>query len=293
MQADKLSMWNSAQATVSALGLQPGNTALLAMPLRYIAGQMMVVRSLSAQLQLLPVVPSLHPYAGLHEAPDFAALTPMQVYESLRVPHERSLLRRTLCLIIGGGPIPAGLEKALRTFPHAVWSTYGMTETLSHIALRRLNGPTASTAYKPLEGVRVSLSPQGTLQIEAPQVHEGLLVTNDLAELLPDGSFRILGRRDNVIDSGGLKMQAEAIEAKLSDLPVPFLITAAPDERLGEAVALVYEASQDLTDTLAALCRERLDRYEQPRRWLRVDCLPRTGTGKPARKQARTLFDKA
>lgn len=293
MQADKVRMWNSAQATVSALGLQPGNTALLAMPLRYIAGQMMVVRSLAAQLQLWPVVPSLHPYAGLHEAPDFAALTPMQVYESLRVPHERSLLRRTLCLIIGGGPITAELETALQTFPHAVWSTYGMTETLSHIALRRLNGPTASTAYKPLDGVRVSLSPQGTLQIEAPQVHEGLLVTNDLAELLPDGSFRILGRRDNVIDSGGLKMQAEAIEAKLSDLPVPFLITAAPDERSGEAVALVYEARHDLTGELAALCRERLDRYEQPRRWLRVDCLPRTETGKPARKLASALFGKA
>ena len=146
---------------------------------------------------------------------------------------------------------------------------------------------------KPLDGVRVSLSPQGTLQIEAPQVHEGLLVTNDLAELLPDGSFRILGRRDNVIDSGGLKMQAEAIEAKLSDLPVPFLITAAPDERLGEAVALVYEARHDLTGELAALCRERLDRYEQPRRWLRVDCLPRTETGKPARKLASALFGKA
>ena len=123
-------MWDSALTTIQALGLQEGNTALLCMPLKYIAGQMVVVRSLAGSLQLIPVAPTSHPYAHLHEAPDFAALTPMQVYESLKVPHERALLRRTLCLIIGGGVISPQLEAALRTFPNPIYSTYGMTETL-------------------------------------------------------------------------------------------------------------------------------------------------------------------
>lgn len=289
MQADKLSMWNSAQATVSALGLQPGNTALLAMPLRYIAGQMMVVRSLAAQLQLWPVVPSLHPYAGLHEAPDFAALTPMQVYESLRVPHERSLLRRTLCLIIGGGPIPAGLEKALRTFPHAVWSTYGMTETLSHIALRRVSGDEATDFYTPLPGVTVGRAENGCLTIEAPALCDAKLFTKDLVDLQPDGRFRILGRADNTIISGGVKVQAEELERMLRPFfTKPFMITWIKDERLGQAVVLLSE-----DESPESLCRAAfLPPYWKPRHWVHVEQIPLTETGKPARAAAHELAER-
>ena len=289
MKVEKQRMRHSAQATIAALGLREGQTALLAMPLRYIAGQMVVVRAMVGRLHLVPVTPGLHPFAGLHEAPDFAALTPMQAYESLRVPHERSLLRRTHCLILGGGAIPAALERELRTFPHPVWSTYGMTETLSHIALRRLNGPEATDAYRPLPGVEVSLSQEGTLQIYAPHIHPDRLTTNDRAELLPDGSFRILGRRDNVICSGGLKLSIEELESQLADLPVPLQITAVPDARLGEAVTLLYTAPQDMEEELAVRCRERLDRHAQPRHFLRLAALPLTETGKPARQEARAL----
>lgn len=289
MQVEKVRMWDSALMTLQTLGLQEGNTALLCMPLKYIAGQMMLVRSFAGGLPLMAVAPTSHPYASLHEAPDFAALTPMQVYESLRVPHERSLLRRTLCVIIGGGRISEELEQQLRSFPHPVYSTYGMTETLSHIALRRINGPEASDSYRPLQGVSVSLSDEGTLCIDAPLVHDGRLVTNDLAEILPDGSFRILGRRDNVICSGGIKMQVEKMEAKLAALSVPFMLTAVADERLGEAVTLLYEAEAELDDALETLCRASLDRYEVPRHYVRVDHLPQTETGKPARAEARAL----
>lgn len=288
-EVDKARMWHSALATINALGLQPGNTALLAMPLQYIAGQMMVVRSFAGELQLLSVAPTSHPYASLHEAPDFAALTPMQVYESLKVPHERSLMRRTLCLIIGGGAISPALADALKTFPHKVYSTYGMTETLSHIALRRLNGAEASDEYMPMPGVNVTLSPSGTLVIHAPALHEAPLVTNDLAVLTPAGGFRILGRRDNVICSGGIKLQIEEIERKLGDLSVPYQITAVPDDRLGEAVTLLYVADEDLHNVLEAHCRERLSPYEVPRHYLRTSSLPRTDTGKPARARARQV----
>ena len=164
-----------------------------------------------------------------------------------------------------------------------------MTETLSHIALRRLNGPEATDAYWPLPDVELSLSNEGTLQIFAPHIHPDRLTTNDLAELLPDGSFRILGRRDNVICSGGLKLSIEELESRLADLPVPLQITAVPDARLGEAVTLLYTAPQDMEAELAVRCRERLERHAQPRHFLRVAALPLTETGKPARQEARAL----
>lgn len=289
MHAEKVKMWNSACATIQALGLQNGNTALLCMPLRFIAAQMMLVRAFAAQLQIIAVPPTSRPYRRLHEAPDFAALTPMQVYESLQHPHDCSLLRRTLCLIIGGGALNPELEARLRTFPGEVWSTYGMTETLSHIALRRVNGAEPQDAYHPLPGVTVSLSAEGTLVIDAPEVCDERLETNDLAEIQPDGSFKLLGRRDNVICSGGIKLRIEQIEAQLAGIGVPYQITASPDERLGETVTLLYVASTNRSEELEAYCRSQLDAYEVPRRYLRVDALPLTETGKPARAAARQL----
>lgn len=290
MEVEKVRMWDSALTTLSALGLQEGNTALLCMPLKYIAGQMMLVRTFAGGLQLMPVAPTSRPFASLHMAPDFAAITPMQAFETLRHPHDRSVMRRTLCTIIGGGAISPELESQLQRFPNPIYSTYGMTETLSHIALRRINGPLATDAYRPLEGVDISLSDEGTLVIHAPKVCEERLVTNDLAELLPDGSFRILGRRDNVVCSGGIKLHLEVLETQLaSALHVPFQLTAVADERLGEALTLLYEAEADIDDELRNVCHTVLGRYEVPRHFFRTPQLPQTETGKPARAEARRM----
>ena len=149
LRVEKRRMMASAMMTVDFLDLRRGDTALLCMPLQYIAGKMVVVRSLVAGLNLLPVTPSGHPLKDLTEAPAFAALIPMQVFNSLQVPAEAALLNDIRQLIIGGGSIDASLGETLRTFPHAVWSTYGMTETLSHIAMRRLSGSEASEWYTP------------------------------------------------------------------------------------------------------------------------------------------------
>ncbi len=290
MEVEKTRMKASAELTLKALGLQKGDTALLAMPLQHIAGQMVAVRAFVGGLKLLPVAPSSHPYATLHEPPRFAALTAMQVHETMKTPHERALLRRTARLIIGGGAVPPKLEERLRSFPNPVWATYGMTETLSHIALRRLNGPEASDAYTPMPGVEVTLSPEGTLCIYAPAVCPAPLATNDLGELLPDGTFRVTGRRDNVICSGGVKLQAEEIERKLQGtLAMPFLVTAVPDERLGQTVTLLYEGAAGETERIGSTCRACLSRYEVPRRYFAVPALPLTATGKPARAKAAAL----
>ena len=216
MRVRKDRMLNSARLTCDYLGLKKGDKALLCMPLRYIAGKMMVVRSLYAGLDLEVREPSGHPLADWGDTPlRFAAMIPLQVYNTLRVPEERKRLEQTDILIIGGGAIDAALEQEIRQMPNTVYSTYGMTETLSHVALRRLNGPEASPYYHPFPSVTLSLSPDNTLVIDAPLVCDERLVTNDVARLLPDGSFAIIGRKDNIINSGGIKIQIEEVEERL------------------------------------------------------------------------------
>lgn len=292
---EKRRMMESARLTVNFLDLQPKDTALLCMPLQYIAGKMVVVRSLVAGLNLLPVTPCSRPLQYLETAPDFAAMVPLQVYTSIQNPRDKELLRQIRHLIIGGGAIDRTLGEELRDFPHAVWSTYGMTETLSHIALRRLNGPEATDWYTPFNDVQISLSPEGTLTIDAPQVCPLSLVTNDLAEFNDRGQFRILGRRDNTINTGGVKVQTEEIEAQLKPLTeLPFAITSVPDPKLGERIVILIQTSggQQLQPEEFAQLTEaisHLPRYWQPRQVIPVPELPLTGIGKPDRAEAKRI----
>ena len=283
MLVEKQRMLNSARITCDFLGLQEGDTALLCMSLDYIAGKMMVVRALERRLKLITVAPSGHPLGEPSPCYDFAAMVPMQVYNSIQEPAERERLMQIRHLIIGGGAIDDGLAAALSTFPHHVWSTYGMTETLSHIALRRLNGPDASEWYTPFPSVKVSLNADDCLVIDAPQVCPERLVTNDIAEL-SEGRFRILGRKDNVICSGGIKIQIETVERQLRPhMSAPFVISKRADEKFGEIVVLLTEGSPSDARTI---CERILPKYHQPKVYLHVDKIPLTETGKPARQQA-------
>ena len=291
MLAEKRRMLASARITNDFLGLHEGDTALLCMSLDYIAGKMMVVRSMERGLKLFTVEPSGHPLNHCQSAIDdckidFAAMVPMQVYNTLQVPEERERLMGIRHLIIGGGAIDDALGAELKNFPNAVWSTYGMTETLSHIALRRLSGPEASDWYTPFPSVQVSLSDEGCLVIDAPEVCPECLVTNDIAEISTQG-FRILGRKDNVICSGGIKIQIEEVERHLRPfLRAPYLISKRPDPKFGEVAVLLTE---DSVDEARQVCERVLPKYYLPRHYLHVDRIPLTETGKPARQQAALL----
>ena len=292
---EKRRMVNSARITCDFLGLKEGDSALLCMPLDYIAGKMVVVRSLVSHLHLISVMPSSHPLKDVTQPIDFAAMVPLQVYSSLQEPAERERLMSIRHLIIGGGAIDDSLESQLQQFPNAVWSTYGMTETLSHIALRRISGENSSLWYSPLEGVDVSLSSDSCLEIFAPKVNPEKLHTNDIAELrtLPDGSkeFRILGRKDNVIDSGGIKIQAEEVERLLRPhLSCGFMITKVSDARLGEAVTILIES--DDAYLALSICKHVLPKHWVPRHVLPISHIPLTETGKPARAEAEALAKK-
>jgi o-succinylbenzoate---CoA ligase len=283
---EKARMRASARITCDFLGLKEGDSALLCMSVDYIAGKMMVVRSLERGLRLHTVTPSNRPLRGMTEPFDFIAMVPSQVFETLNQVDEAALLRQTRHLIIGGGAVPAALAVRLRDFPNSVWSTYGMTETLSHIAMRRLNGAEASDWYVPLGGVGVSLK-DGCLVINAPQVCPDVLVTNDIAEI-SGGKFRILGRRDNVICSGGIKIQTEQVEALLQPvMSAPFAITKVADSKFGEAVVLLT-VSCDLK-AVQTVCERVLPRYWIPKYYLHTDHIPMTETGKPARRKAEFL----
>ena len=291
MLAEKRRMLASARITNDFLGLREGDVALLCMSLDYIAGKMMVVRSMERGLKLFTVEPSGHPLNHSQLAIDdcqidFAAMVPLQVYNTLQVPEERKRLLQIRHLIIGGGAIDEALGAELKNFPNAVWSTYGMTETLSHIALCRLSGPEASDWYMPFPSVKVSLSEDGCLVIDAPEVCPERLVTNDIAEISPQG-FRILGRKDNVICSGGIKIQIEEVESRLRPfLRVPYLISKRPDPKFGEVSVLLTEGS---VDEARQICERILPKYYLPRHYLHVDRIPLTETGKPARQQAALL----
>ena len=328
MMVEKKRMLNSARITCDFLGLKPGDSALLCMSLDYIAGKMVVVRSIERHLHLISVSPSGHPLKDINlkdaNGKDangeitFAAMVPMQVYNTLQVPEERERLTHVRHLIIGGGAIDASLEKELQSLPGniAIWSTYGMTETLSHIALRRINGAEASEWYQPFDSVKISQTDEGCLVIDAPLVCAETLVTNDIVEIEPyiynkvekhdkveknevveKLRFRIKGRKDNVICSGGIKIQIEEVEALLKPhLEKPFMIAKKKDEKFGEIAVLLTE-DEDLKKVEATIRRllsgksddsnksseSKSHKYWIPREYLHVEHLPLTETGKPKR----------
>lgn len=293
MWVEKAKMLNSARITCDFLGLKPGDSFLLCMPLDYIAGKMVVVRSIERHLKLINVTPSGHPLAKTDETRDVdlsnidaAAMVPLQVYNSLQVPEEKERLRNIKHLIIGGGAIDDNMATELKDFPNNVWSTYAMTETLSHIAMRRVNGKEATDWYTPFDTVRVSQADDGCLIIDAPLVHDGLLKTNDIVEMRDvvingkkKSQFRVRGRKDNVIDSGGIKIQIEDVEKALKPyLTDRFAITKVPDEKFGEIVVLITEGN-DLA-AVQKVCVDHLPKYWQPKQYKHVDKIPMTETGK-------------
>ena len=282
-------MMQSARLTCEFLNLQAGDTALLCMNLRYIGAMMVVVRSLVAGLNLIVCPASGHPLSDIEEPLRFAAMVPLQVYNTLRVPEEKERLEQTDILIIGGGAVDDSLEAEMSALPTAVYSTYGMTETLSHIALRRLNGDTASKHYYPFPSVELSLSAESTLVIKAPLICGEVLQTNDIACLYPDGSFTIAGRKDNVINSGGIKIQAEEMEKRLRPfIPVPFVVTSVPDPRLGQALTLLIAGQVDVRE-LESKLQTVLDAYHRPRHIFMTESIPQTENGKTDRAGCRIL----
>lgn len=238
IEIDRAAMRASARMTCAHFGLRRGETALLCLSVSYIGGKMMVVRALEAGLRLFLVKPQGNPLAQLDVPIRFAAMIPAQVRAAIRD------LDRIDELIIGGAATPAPLVAALQQKRTRCWATYGMTETLSHVALRPLNGVNRRAVYRALPGVRFAQDKRGCLVVKAPALGIRQWVTNDVVDGVGETEFRWLGRIDNAINSGGIKIFPERIEKKLSPcFSHRFFIGKQADPKWGEKLVLLLEGS--------------------------------------------------
>lgn len=273
-------MIESARRTISFFGLNPGNSVLLCLPVSYIAGKMMVVRALVGKMNIVTVEPSGLPLCDLNKPVDFAAFTPMQMMNELSNVNNPGLqfLRK---VIIGGGAVNKKLSVLLSNYPFEAYETYGMTETLSHIALRQINGNTPQNSFYPLPDVNISTDERGCLILDVPGITNGEIITNDFVEIQTDGSFCITGRFDNVINSGGIKIQPEKIEEVISSVfSGEFYISFVVNELLGQQVVMVVDSIPDNTESLFANIGEVLSRYQMPASLYQVKEFPLSASGK-------------
>lgn len=247
MEIEKEKMIFSAQATCQFLGLNKKSTALLALPVEYISGKMMVVRAMEYKMKLSIAPPSLNPLSQLDFPIDFCALTPLQVENSL----DKIFLIQNL--IIGGAAISENLKKKIqKAIPHntktKVFETYGMTETLSHIALKQIF-PSNEDNFTLFDGISISVDERNCLRIDAPYLSSTPIQTNDVVEIIPPKQFKFLGRADFVINSGGAKIHPEEIERKLkSFLDFEMVCFGVTDEYLGEKLVLLIEYNPTVED---------------------------------------------
>lgn len=279
IKLQKEHMVNSALATGGFFDLIAGNSALLCIPTDFIAGKMMLVRAMVLGLALDCVEPSSRPLEFVSKQYDFCAMVPMQVDNSV------DKINSIKTLIVGGAPISNYLQSKLQKSSCRIFETYGMTETSTHIAVKKVNHSPEST-FRLLPDIKISQDTRDCLVIDAPKIVNEKITTNDVVKLISDSEFEWLGRADNVINSGGVKIFPEQIEAKLAPLMKNrFFLAGLPDIRLGEKLVLIIESEKDpkaLSDTNVFL--PVLEKYEMPKKVMVISKFIETGSGKINRR---------
>ncbi|HCR75632.1 MAG TPA: AMP-dependent synthetase [Chryseobacterium sp.] len=288
---EKSRMINSAEMTCNFLGLQEGDTALICLPVEYISGKMMVVRSIMRKLKLIVADPSVKPVETLDRKIDFCAMTPLQVENSL----DKLYLIRNL--IIGGAAVSEDLKKkmqeALKTSDSEtyIFETYGMSETLSHIGLKQIL-PESEEYFTVFENVEISLDERNCLRIYAPKLNPDILQTNDLVEIKNGKQFKFLGRIDNVINSGGAKIFPEQLEALVKkEIPNEVVFLGIDDVSLSQKLIAVIEGekSDDLIKKIKEIQFEK--KFHKPKEIVFVGKIPRTPNGKINRIELKKLLN--
>ncbi len=287
IEIPKVYLIHSAQATGEYFQLYEGTTALLCMNPNFIAGKMMLVRAIVLGWSLDVVPPSLTPLSGVEKLYDFSAMVPLQVSNSLND------LFKIHKLIIGGGVVSKELDNQIQEIDTRCYATYGMTETVTHIAVKKLNGMGKSDVYETLAGVSVHLDERGCVVIDAPKVASETVITNDLAQVFSPKEFVWLGRYDNIINSGGIKLIPEQIERKIvSFVNQRFFVTGLEDAVLGQKLVIVVEGNGDqiTLDDIDQI--ESLEKYEKPKEIYFVPQFIETETKKVQRqKTLQLIFD--
>jgi O-succinylbenzoic acid--CoA ligase len=240
IQLSKQATLKSAENTVLFFNLKRNQKAVLCLPVKYIAGKMMIVRAFLAQMNLILIEPAATPdFSNLGKI-DFCAMVPMQAANLL----EKDKWPELKTLILGGAETSLHLTKKFQSLETEVYETYGMAETCSHVALKRVNGEQAQPFFTALPEIHLSTDEMDCLVIKAPYL-PGKITTNDRVEMTAENQFKWLGRFDNVINSGGLKIQPEIMEKMMGEiLQKPCLILSEPDEILVQKVVLIVESAE-------------------------------------------------
>lgn len=288
----KTDMEASANLTNDFFGLNSGSLFYLTLSPRYIAGKMMIVRALQLNASIIEEVPSNTPLANYDGSRriSLAAFVPSQIQYLLNNPEKLALID---AMIIGGGILAPRLEHWLAEYGANAFTTYGMTETCSHVALAPASKLTMP--FKALGEISFSVDNRNCLVIDAPHLSEKRFVTNDVVELIDSKNFIWRGRHDNVINTGGIKVFPEEIEQKITHLipTIRFFITSQPSEKWGEEPVIAFEYKSlpdgikkcgDVQPALIEKMREVLPSYAIPRKYIAVNHFTETKTNKIIRK---------
>ena len=280
IKIQKQAMVNSAIATGDFFNLRPGDKVLHCLPSNFIAGKMMIVRAIVLGLELDMVQPAALPPIDYEKDYTFCAFTPMQLKNFAKY------LKSIKTVIVGGGRVSDTIIDLIKDKKPNVFETYGMTETVSHIAVKKLNNfsnTDDNKLFSTLPGINVSKDGRGCLVIEAPKISDEKIITNDLVDLKSNSTFEWLGRFDNVVNSGGIKLYPEQIENKLQDkIDGEFFIASKEDDTLGDKLILVIEGEKrTIDDTLF----NDLGKYEKPKSVYFTSKFKETASGKIHREK--------
>ncbi|MBS1613733.1 MAG: AMP-binding protein [Bacteroidetes bacterium] len=286
----KQAMLASAKATCNTLQIPKGCEALLCLPANKIGGMMMIVRSIYNRMDLLCIQPSARPIEALAAEHKiyFAAFTPMQIQHIKDDYSVFMKLEGINTVLLGGEAINPLAASYMPRLLNNVYATFGMTETISHIALKKVNGINPDTYYTTLQGITIAADDRSCLVIDAPALNVHQLQTNDIVNLIGTTQFEWLGRYDNVINTGGIKLYPESIELKLlPHMEAPFFITGKNDDTTGQKPVLVIEKEKLSSAEIEELNNifQHLDKYERPREIINITKFIRTSNGKIERNR--------
>ena len=283
IKLQKKNMVNSAIATGGYFNLKAGDSALLSLPADFIAGKMMLVRAMVLGLKLDYFAPNSNPLLGITKSYDFAAMIPLQVENSMKN------IEVIKTLIVGGAKMPVSLINRLRKKSTRIFETYGMTETITHIAVKEINKLQNSVTenFKALPEVTFKTDKRNCLVIHTPNISDDKVVTNDLVDLISETEFQWLGRYDSIINSGGIKLIPEKIENKLSEIiKHDYFVVGLPDKKLGEKLVLIIESGKKDETILQSIQQlKTLDKFEIPKEVIFIKQFDRTSNGKIQRNK--------
>ena len=282
IKLQKQAMVHSAIATGDFFNLKPGDKALHCLPSQYIAGKMMLVRAIILGLELDITEPTSQPVFDYEKHYDFCAMIPLQLQKTM------SYCDNIKTIIVGGASVSSNLKHAIQDIKTNVFETYGMTETITHIAVKKINNlcPAeldSASIFQILPNISITQDKRNCLVIEAPMLSEDKITTNDVVKLHSKTLFEWLGRYDNVVNSGGVKLFPEQIEAKLEPkISSRFFITKEKDETLGECIVLIVESK---TNTIESSVFEGLEKFEIPKKIYSAEKFIESNTGKILRQE--------